>query len=234
MAFPDLRAIDSEERFQAAIEAIEKRAPVPRAEWDALTKLERENAFTVSRVTQADVLQDVLDAIKSAVRDGSTFEDFKDEVAVKLIESWGGEIPGRLETVFRSNLATSYSEGRHAIISSPTVRQARPYWRFDATMDDRTDPDQCDCADADGTVLPADDPFWASHTPPLHHNCRCVLVPLSAEEAGEEGIDEEAPDVEADEDFGEAPTKDGQDWDFSFDRFDPELRAELEDVLEDD
>lgn len=66
------------------------------------------------------------------------------------------------------------------------------------------------------------------------HNCRCVLVPLSAEEAGEEGIDEEAPDVEADEDFGEAPTKDGQDWDFSFDRFDPELLVELEAVLEED
>lgn len=225
MPTPPVNAIDSSERFQAAIEAISKRAPVPKDEWLRLTSLERESAFTVSRVTEADVLQQVLDAVKSAVENGTDLKQFKDDVYAQLLESWGGERPGMLETIFRTNLMTSYNEGRHAIISSPTVRQARPYWRFDAAMDDRTTDE---CAELDGTVLPADDPFWSTHTPPLHFNCRSVLVPLSAEEAGEEGIDDEAPDVEADEDFGEAPSKEGENWDFSLERFDPELREMLE------
>lgn len=173
MPTPPVNAIDSSERFQAAIEAISKRAPVPKDEWLRLTTLERESAFTVSRVTEADVLQQVLDAVKSAVENGTDLEQFKDDVYAQLLESWGGERPGMLETIFRTNLMTSYNEGRHAIISSPTVRQARPYWRFDAAMDDRTTDE---CAELDGTVLPADDPFWSTHTPPLHFQA----VPASA------------------------------------------------------
>jgi SPP1 gp7 family putative phage head morphogenesis protein len=228
VATPPINAIDSSERFEAAIEAINKRAPVDRETWDALSRLERENAFTVSRVAQADVLQQVLDAVQSAVEHGTDLEQFKDDVYGQLLESWGGEMPGRLETIFRTNLITAYNEGRHAIISAPTVKRARPYWRFDATMDDRvTD----ECEELNGTILPADDPFWSSHTPPLHFNCRSILVPLTAEEAGEEGIDDEAPDVEEDEDFGAAPSKDGEDWRPDLDRFDPEIREELESRL---
>src|SRR5512138_2874238 len=121
-----INVIDSSERFEAAIEAVQKRSPVPREEWEAMTALEREAAFTVSRVTQAEVLQQVLDSIESAVRMGTDFRGFRDDVYERLIESWGGEIPGRLETIFRTNLATAYGEGRHAIISAPTVKEARP------------------------------------------------------------------------------------------------------------
>jgi SPP1 gp7 family putative phage head morphogenesis protein len=226
---PPLHAIDSDEKFEAAIEAIQKRTPVPRAEWDAMAKLEREAAFTVSHVTEADVLQQVLDSLEAAVRQGTDFEQFKDEVYLKLLESWGGERPGQLETIFRTNLMTAYNEGRHAIISAPTVKRARPYWRFDATMDDRTSDE---CAECDGTVLPADDPFWTEHTPPLHFNCRSVLVPLSDEEAEDEGVDDEGPDADADEGFGEQPSEDGENWDFNLDRFDPDLRQALEELLD--
>jgi SPP1 gp7 family putative phage head morphogenesis protein len=228
---PAVNVIDSAERFEAAMEAMEKRAPVPRDEWDAMTALERESAFTVSRVTQAEVLQQVLDAVESAVRDGTDLKQFKDDVYAQLVESWGGEIPGRLETIFRTNLSVAYNEGRHAIISAPTVKEARPYWRYDATMDDRGDDE---CEELNGTVLPVDDPFWESHSPPIHHNCRCILVPLSPEEAGEEGVDDEGPDVEAAEGFGEEPSKQGEDWDFDLSRFDPELREDLRDALEED
>jgi len=224
-----VNAIDSSERFDAAIEAIEKRSPVPREEWEAMTALEREAAFTVAHVTEAEVLQQVLDAVESAVRNGTDLEQFKDDIYAQLVESWGGEIPGRLSTIFRTNLMTAYGEGRHSIMSSPTVKQARPFWRYDATMDDRIDDE---CEELDQTVLPVDDPFWASHTPPLHYNCRCVIVPLSQEEADEEGVDDEGPDVEADEDFGAAPSAQGENWDFDLSRFDPELREELEAVLE--
>jgi uncharacterized protein (DUF2235 family) len=68
---PPVGVIDSSERFDAAIEAIEKRSPVPKDEWLAMTKLERENAFTVAHVTQADVLQQVLDAMETAVSVGA-------------------------------------------------------------------------------------------------------------------------------------------------------------------
>ena len=47
--------------------------------------------------------------------------------------------------------------------------------------------------DCDGTVLPSDDPWWDDHSPDANHpNCRCITVPLSAEEAKREGIDNAA------------------------------------------
>jgi SPP1 gp7 family putative phage head morphogenesis protein len=226
---PSPNAVESEEKFREAIEAIEKRTPVSREEFDRLDRYERENAFTASRVAEARVLQNVLDALQTSVRDGTDFAEFKDSVGAQLVESWGGEIPGRIENIFRTQSMTAYNEGRHAAYSSPTVKAARPYLRFDASMDDRTTDE---CAECDGTILPADDPFWLTHHPPLHFACRSVLVPLSAEEAGEEGIDDEAPDVDAAEGFGDEPSRKGDDWDFDLSNLDPELRAMVKDDIE--
>jgi len=216
------------DRFDAAVEAFRKRVPMDREAWDLLTTQQRERAFMVSRVTEGRVLQDTFDAIDRAVAEGGTFEEFKDAVAADLIESWGGEIPGRLETIFRTNIMTAYGEGRHAIMSSPTVKQARPYWRFDDAETDR----ECDiCGECGGTILPADDPWWDSHNPPMHHNCECKKTALSREEAEEEGIDGKGPGIDADEGFGAEPSQDGTNWDFDLSGMDPELRKIVEDAL---
>jgi hypothetical protein len=220
---PPINSIDSSERFDAAIDAIKKRDPMPKEDWDQLSALERESAFTVSHVTEADVLQDVLNSLQSAVEHGTDFEQFKDDCYGQLVSSWGGEIPGRMETVFRTNLAVSYSEGRHSIYSSPTVKEARPYLRCDGADDDR----MCDeCAEFHGVIRPQED--WADATPPYHYSCRHQLTPLTQEEADDEGISDEMPDVELDGDFGQEPSKEGENWDFDLSRFDPELREILE------
>jgi SPP1 gp7 family putative phage head morphogenesis protein len=220
--------IDKEDRFVEAIAAIKKRVPIKREEWDTLQSTEREQAFTVSDVTEIRVLQNVLDAMDSAITNGATLEDFKDEIAADLIESWGGEIPGRLETIFRTNAQVAYSEGRYAINSAPAVKEARPYWLWDEVEDDR----ECDvCAECSGTVRPADDPWWNRHVAPLHFNCRCTITALTPEEASEEGIDTAGPDVEADEGFGAAPSSEGADWQPDLSAFDPDLAAALAERL---
>lgn len=216
------------DRFDAAVEAFRKRVPMSREEWDLLTMQQRERAFMVSRVSEARVIQSTFDAIDRAVAEGSTLEDFKDAVAADLIEAWGGEIPGRLETIFRTNLMTAYGEGRHAIMSSPTVKQARPYWRFDDAETDR----ECDlCSECGGTILPVDDPWWKTHQVPLHHNCECKITALSREEAEEEGIDGKGPRIDADEGFGDEPSQEGTNWDFDLSGLDPELRSVVESAL---
>ena len=213
------------ERFGEAIESVRKRVPIARHEWDALQAAERETAFTVANVTEMRVLQQVLDGVEAAVRDGTTLEDFRADIGPSLIESWGGEIPGRMETVFRTNIQVAYSQGRHAINSAPVVREARPYLRFDDVPSDR----ECElCEECGGTVLPADDPWWHTHTPPLHHCCECTATALSPEEAAEEGIDDAGAGIDADDGFGGEPSAIGEDWEPDLSEFSPELRAELE------
>jgi hypothetical protein len=165
---PDLQ-IPTEEHYREAIDSVRKRVPVPRKVWNDMQAEEREHAFTVSQVARVDVLQDVLDSIDKAVETGTAIGDFRAEVADKLIEQWGrAEIPGRIETIFRTNIQVAYAEGRHAINSAPAVKEARPFWRYDDTDNDR----ECEvCHDFHGMVRPADDPVWQRAHPPMHHKC---------------------------------------------------------------
>jgi SPP1 gp7 family putative phage head morphogenesis protein len=189
---------------EAAIQAIRKKGVLSAEEFYALEERARLKAFTVSDVADLDVVSDVWRAIESAVANGETLEDFKERVGGLLEEAWGEEDPARLETIFRTNVQSAYSAGRWYQNSRPEVRATHPYSKFVAVLDDRT---SHICGPKEegglhGTVLRADDAFWASHQPPLHHQCRSDIVPLTEEEAKEEGIDEEAPDAEPDDGFG--------------------------------
>lgn len=197
--------------FEEAIRAFRERVPMPDWQWDALSEAEKEYAFKISGVAQADLVTEAWEAIDRAIVDGSTLEAFKLEVGEKLEAAWGRADPARLETIFRTNTQSAYTAGQHEILSHPDVKKARPYWRYDASGDTR----MCDnCEPLDGVVLPADDPFWLTHIPPLHFECRCPHpAPLTDEEAADEGIAEETPDHEPDEGFGRQPSGDGGgDW----------------------
>lgn len=214
---------DSPIRFEEAVREFRKRLPMTDAQYEELDAAAREHAFKVAGVTTADVAQTVFSALDRAIADGSTLEDFKAEAGASLAEAWGGEDSGRVETVFRTNVNSAYNAGRHQVFSAPTVQKSRPYWRFDATMDSRTS-DVCE--QCDGTVLPADDPFWRKFSPPLHPNCRSYLVALTAEEAGDEGLTDGEPNLDAEpaDGFGKRPSGKGIDWKPDPDRFDPLIR----------
>ncbi len=198
-------------RYEEAIAAFRKRVPMPRDEWDELEQSQREYAFTVSGVAQAEMVSQVWDAIDSAVTNGEDFEAFKDRIADVLAESWGGPNPARVETIFRTNINTTYNAGRRTVFTAPAVREARPYWRFEMIDDSRT----CDiCGACEGVILPADDPWWDDHVGPLHFSCRCSFTALSDADASEEGVSDRAPGDASDPDdgFGDEPTTDGTDW----------------------
>ncbi len=146
-----------------------------------------------------------------------------------LAESWGGEDAPRLETVFRSNVMQAYNDGRADVFADPEVRKARPYLRFDAVGDSRTSEI---CEALNGKVLPADDSFWRTHSPPLHPNCRSILTPLTHPEAAEEGITHGKPDTGGAapaEGFGKARDRNPEP---DISGFDPAIRSVLKDRIE--
>lgn len=215
------------DRFDEAIRVFRRRVPMTDPEYRKLEAAERQRAFWVAEVTEARAVQEVMDAIERALRDGTDLQVFKAETGAMLAEAWGGEDAPRLETVFRTNVMNAYNGGRHEIFSDPVVREARPYLRFDAVGDGRTS-EICD--ELDGKVLPADDPFWLTHTPPLHPNCRSVVTPLTDEEAEAEGIATRAPETGPAEGFGRPPEPETDKPDLG--SFDPAIRSVLRDRLE--
>lgn len=204
----DLGVSPDPDRYDEAVRAFRRRVPVTDAEWKAMEREERQRAFHVANVAQADLVQEVFDALASAIETGAPFDDFKAEIGAQLAEAWSGEQPYRLETVFRTNVMAAYTGGAEEILQRPAVKEARPYCRQDVIDDDRL----CEiCAPMGGVVLPADDPYWATHVSPFHHSCRCPpRTPLTEEEALAEGITPEPPEAEAADGFGAAPRVD--DW----------------------
>jgi SPP1 gp7 family putative phage head morphogenesis protein len=222
-------------KFDEAIAAIRRRVPMTEEIWTELEEQELEFAFTVADVAQLDLVVDVYEAIGRAVESGTTLEDFKAEVQDSLESAWGEEDAGRVETIFRTNVQGAYNAGRHE--AAQAVKEDRPYWRYQAILDNRTSDV---CSECDGTLLEADSSWWQSHYPPLHPNCRCIAVTMTQEEAEDEGVSDGGPSAKPVEGFGQAPSGGGgdgedvgggRDWEPDPDDYPDDLAAELEDKM---
>lgn len=214
---------DNPGQFKEAVQQLRKRLPVGDPAFRRLTQQQRERAFWVSGVAQADMVTDVLTGIDRAVREGTTLEDFRKDCLQGLVDSWGGEIPGRVATIFRTNVQTAYSAGRYQQLTDPVVRKARPYWQFRGVPDSRQSEI---CRVCNNVILPADDPWWSTHQPPLHYNCRSNITALAAREVDTEDLDD-PPAAEAQDGFGAPPTHGVEPWRPDPDRYPPAVRDQL-------
>jgi SPP1 gp7 family putative phage head morphogenesis protein len=210
------------DRFDEAVAAFRRRLNMSDVEYADLLAQEEARAGVVAALLQGRLVQEAIDGLERAIADGTTLEDFEREAGDALAERWGGADPARMETLFRTTVMQAYNDGRADVFADPDVRKSRPYLRFDAVGDSRTS-DICEALD--GTVKAADDPYWRTHSPPMHPNCRSILTPLTAEEAGEEGITEGKPDTgdaEPADGFGERV--DPENWEPDLSSFDPAVR----------
>jgi SPP1 gp7 family putative phage head morphogenesis protein len=152
-------------------------------EFYSLDEAARLRAFTVSGVTDLDLVTDVWEAIESAVKNGETLEDFRARVGEALASEWGGEDASRLDMIFRTNVQNAYSAGR--AYQNSRVRGTHPFERYDVVDDDRTSDI---CEKFIGKIVPS----GTGPVPPLHFNCRTDKVAITEEEAQElGGVDED-------------------------------------------
>lgn len=189
-------------------------------EYRALEDRARRKAFTVAGVMDLNLLNDAYKAIDKAVAEGATFADFQKEIGPKLEKTWGGKDSSRLSTIFQTNVQSAYSAGRWRQLTDPDVLAERPIWQFDAVLDGRV---SAICKSLDGTTLPADDPFWETHHPPLHFRCRSGIISLTETEATARGLTATPPKTPAASGFGLAPNK--GEWEPKLETYPPELRA---------
>jgi SPP1 gp7 family putative phage head morphogenesis protein len=190
--------------FKEAVSWFRQRTPMRKEDWTLLQAQAQQKAFTVAGVTQLEVVADVQKELVRALTKGSSLEEFKKRVRAKLEEAWDGTVanPGaRIENIMRTNVQMAYAQGRQQQMREPAVMRLRPYWRYVATLDNRTTPV---CRQLHGTTLHATDPFWLSHTPPLHFQCRGTIQTLRAPDAERRGITDEPPQVPAQDGFGNA------------------------------
>lgn len=153
----------------------------------------RQWAFTVSRLTQLDQIQQVLNTLNTSLAKGSTFKQWQADVANGKIKV--NLSPHHADNVFRTNIQSAYSQGRWAA-QERNLADA-PYLMYDAINDSRTRPTH---AAMDGHIAPADDPIWKEWYAPTGYRCRCTVISLTEEEARARGYTgQPAPNVAPDQ-----------------------------------
>jgi SPP1 gp7 family putative phage head morphogenesis protein len=212
------------DRFEEAIAWFVKRFPVTDAILAALGKYAGDRAWTVAGVAQLDVVLDVFRSLERAITNATPLDQWKREIGEKLYAAWGKKDSARVETIFLTNVQSAYNAGRWRQVNDPLVVKARPFLGYDAILDDRTSPV---CKRCNGAILPADDPWWQTHVPPLHHRCRSTIRSFTKREAERRGgVKHPGEDTEGDqpdEGFGVAPDI-AEPWEPNLDKYPDDLR----------
>jgi SPP1 gp7 family putative phage head morphogenesis protein len=156
-------------------------------DWKEQLKIIREHAFTVSKVSSADVLQMLHDELKKAMNKGTTYRDFKKHVNPLLVQKgYRTKDDGsawRLDVIYRTNMQGAYMGGRYAQMLD--VKDEFPYWQYIAVLDNRTRPNHRALNDK---VVKNTDKLWHTHFPPNGYNCRCRVRALTLDDVKAKGL----------------------------------------------
>ena len=141
-----------------------------------------------ARVTSANLSSDMKKKTKSILLDSLASGDSVQTTVFKLEQllldlqenksapEWLGS---RIETIARTMTSDAINQGRRASFEDPRLEGFVKAYEYNAVLDNRTTPV---CESLDGTVYKVNDPALNKITPPLHFNCRSILLPIFEDE----------------------------------------------------
>jgi len=160
-------------------------------------------AFTVMGLAAIAQIEAVADSLNKAIENGTSWDDWANEAVKK---NWVLS-KAHADTIIRTNAQVAYNAGQWR--GFEIGKSLYPYLMYSSIRDTRTRPSH---VKLNGVVLPVNDPYWQTHSPPMGFNCRCALIALKQrdyDKMAENGTIKEPPDVKPDsEGFGKVPTVD--------------------------
>ena len=158
--------------FDEAVAYLKKRDVVKKTDYYALADKIKFRAFTASRIADGDLLKRINEALIQNETAGGTLKDFLKLTNDELLDKVGmGPNAGWYwETVYRTNMQTAYNTGR-----AIELNEVPPLALEFIAIDDTRTSDICRPYAASRVILPPNDPFWETHWPPLHFNCRSTV-----------------------------------------------------------
>lgn len=168
--------------FNDQLEFFRQKLNLPTDKWDDIMREAHDRAFVVAGAADADLLQDLRDAIEKAISQGKGIEEFrKDFKAIVRQRGWtgwagegskGGEA-WRTRVIYQTNMTTSYAAGRWKQLTDPEYLKLRPNWKY--RHNDSVQHPRPEHLLWDGVVLPANHPAWLTHFAPNGWGCQCWI-----------------------------------------------------------
>ena len=168
--------------FREQIDFFRRKLNLPTERWDDIWQAAHDSAFVAAGAMEADLLDDLRQAVDDAIAGGDTLVDFRKKFnAIVQKHGWHGWTgegtkageAWRTKVIYNTNIATSYAAGRWAQLTDPALLKVRPYWQYihnDSVLHPR--PQHKAWGDMRLT-LRHDHPFWRTHFPPNGWGCRC-------------------------------------------------------------
>lgn len=174
------------EVFQEALDFLEQKGVLRYRDFKKLKEWYSPLAFSVAGYTQLEVLNQFLEELKNAVKEGTTKEQFRENMNQFLEEQgYDGLTPYHADLIFRQNMQTAYSVGHYQQMTDPDVMARRKYWQYQTAGDGHVRESH---QVMDGRVFPADSPVWDVWYPPNGFGCRCTVVSRTEEQVKRMGL----------------------------------------------
>lgn len=168
--------------FQEAIDYFRSKTNLSPEEFARLSAAARAKGFTIADGSSLYVRSSINDLLDQALSDGMTLKEFQSQAA-DVLDSAGlsARTPWYWETVYRTNLQTSYQVGRWKQITDPDTAKEYTYLRYISALLPTSRPSHKEKGlwGGQGVVLPFDHPFWSKWYPPNGFNCYCTTQILS-------------------------------------------------------
>lgn len=199
---------------QEALDYLSQKNLKPGFSYQDVWAKEHNNAFTVAKMMQLDLLADTKAALEQALADGQTFKQFQESLRPTLIKKgwWGKQTmvdplsgseeevqlgsDARLKTIYDTNMRTARSAGQWERMQR--TKKTHPYllYSLGPSIEHRQEHVQWD-----GLLLPLDDPFWQTHYPQNGWGCKCRVRQVSQQEYDklvEQGVSAREPEYDQD------------------------------------
>lgn len=164
--------------FQAAIAFFRGKVNIPTEKWNDLFLDAHSRGFMIAGAMKGELLADLRAAVDQTITQGLTIQDFRtawDRIALEHGWSYVGGRNWRTRIVYETNTRQAYNAGRWQQVTDPEVLRTRPYLGY--KHGDSIHPRVLHLS-WDGTVLPADDPWWGTHSPQNGWGCKCKVFSM--------------------------------------------------------
>jgi SPP1 gp7 family putative phage head morphogenesis protein len=158
----------------------------------AAQKFLESRSYTIAGDLADGARKKVTTILYNGIKGGWALEEILDRIEEEL----GATVLPHAATAVRTAVFEAVNEARYELFASPEVAGFVEAMEFSAILDGKTTEI---CEHMDERTYPLNDSIWEKYTPPLHFNCRSLLVAVTVRDTWERSDD---PTLEPMEGFG--------------------------------
>ncbi|KGQ57949.1 phage minor head protein [Gallibacterium anatis] len=160
--------------FEEQVRYFAKKLNLPTDSYLDVLGEEHDYFFMVAGANRNEVLLAFRQAVDEAIERSGTLEEFRqrfDEIVAKTGWQYNGGRNWRTRIIYDTNVYAAYNRGR--LQQHLDLADVMPYWEYQHNDNAHPRPFH---VQLDGTIRPANDPFWRYYYPIKAYGCHCTVI----------------------------------------------------------